>query len=300
MFQEKNPANTYKKGPKNPKAYQLQIGRYSTEDFLYKPEDTDVSESEDSFHLQMQIKKPQADQKSCETQHLVTNLQYKLKPCGKRIKFLRARIDTCSNAKMMPASIYKRLYNDPRCTKLPPSKKNGMNTYTKERIPVIGSCELFILHQDEKGFHKVKFQVVSVEGSVIISCATSINLYLIQIPDQLDTKIPDCARLVYSSADAPYKNHYKEQQNAKELMFSGKKCQETRMQPQKLIQECYKRLCKDRTCQSTRCFKINSDPKRQELQYSQTIEPRRYKSEDNQFQRLSTRHKKSQVKKKEL
>ena len=92
---------------------------------------------------------------------------------------------------------------------------------------MIGSCALFILHQDDQSFHKVKFQVVRVEGSVIISCTTSINLNLIQIPDQLVTKIPDCARLVYTSADAPYKNHYKEQQNAKELMFSGKKCQET-------------------------------------------------------------------------
>ena len=96
-------ANTYKKGPRNPKAYQLQIGRYSTGDSLYKLEDTDVSESEDSFCVQMQIKKPQADQKSCETQHLVTNLQYKVKPHGKRTKFLRARVDTCSNANVMPA-----------------------------------------------------------------------------------------------------------------------------------------------------------------------------------------------------
>ena len=80
---------------------------------------------------------------------------------------------------------------------------------------MIGSCELFILHQDDQCFHKVKFQVVSVEGSVIISCATSINLNLIQIPDQLDTKKPDCARLVYSSTDAPYKNHYKEHQECK-------------------------------------------------------------------------------------
>ena len=211
-----------------------------------------------------------------ETQHLVTNLQYKMKPHGKRTKFLRARIDTCSNANVMPASIYKILYNDPDCTKLPPSKQNGINTYTKQRIPVIGSCELFVLHQDEQCFHKVKFQVVSVEGSVIISYATSINLNLIQIPDQLHTKIPDCVGLVYSSADAPYKHWYEEKQNAKKPVFSGKKCQETHRQPQKPcqetygrpqkpIQECYRRLCKDKTCQSTRCFKLNSDPKRQKI-----------------------------------
>ena len=186
-----------------------------------------------------------------------------MKPHGKRTKFLRARIDTCLNANVMPASIYKILYNVPDCTELLPSKKNGINTYTKQRTPVIGSCELFVLHQDDQCFHKVNFQVVSVEGSVIISCATSINLNLIQIPDQLDTKIPDCARLVYSCTDALYKHQYKEQQSTTRTVFSGKKCQETdkwpqkpcqesHMQPQKPVQECYRRLCKNKTCQSTR------------------------------------------------
>ena len=115
----------------------------------------------------------------------------------------------------MPASIYKILYNDPKCTKLPPSKNNGINTYTKQSILGNGSCELFILHQDDQCFHKVKFQVVSVEGSDICSCVTSINADLIQIPDQLDTKISDCSRLVYSSADAPYKHHYKKKTECK-------------------------------------------------------------------------------------
>ena len=68
-----------------------------------------------------------------KTQHLVTNLQYKVNPYGKKTKFLRARIDTCSNANMMPANIYKILYNDPDCTKLLPSKKNGhKNLYQTE------------------------------------------------------------------------------------------------------------------------------------------------------------------------
>ena len=77
-------------------------------------------------------------------------------------------IDTCSNANVMPASIHKILYNDPDCPKLLPSNKNGIKPYTNQKIPVIGSCELFVLHQDDKCFHKVKFQVVDVEGSVII------------------------------------------------------------------------------------------------------------------------------------
>ena len=57
----------------------------------------------------------------------------------------------------MPASTYNIIYNDPDCIKLQPSKKKGIQTYTKQKIPVIGSCELFVLHSDDQCFHKVKF-----------------------------------------------------------------------------------------------------------------------------------------------
>ena len=146
----KKQESTYKKNPINPKAYQLQSGGYATVDSFYKQEETDDSESKDSFCLQMQIMKLQADHKSCDTQHLATNLHYKVKPYGKKTKILRAKIDTCSNTNVMLASIYKILYNDPECIKLQPSKKKGIQTYTKQKISVIGSCELFVLHQDDQ------------------------------------------------------------------------------------------------------------------------------------------------------
>ena len=174
----------------------------------------------------------------------------------------------------MPASIYKIIYNDPDCIKLQPSKKKGIQTYTKQKIPVIGSCELFVLHPDDQCFHKVKFQVVSVEGRVIISCATSINLNLIQIPKQLNTNIPDGARLIYSSVDAPGKHQYKVQQSVLRTKSSNKKYQETHRGPQKFIPEGYSRLCSDRTCQSTRCYKINCNPRRQKISHNQSVKSR--------------------------
>ena len=85
----------------------------------------------------MQIKKSQADQESCDTQHLETNLHYKVKPYGKKTRILRAKIDTCSNTNIMPASTYKIIYNDPDCIKLQPSEKKGIQTYTKQKIPVL-------------------------------------------------------------------------------------------------------------------------------------------------------------------
>ena len=256
-------------------AHQLQIGRYSAKDSLDNQEDTDVSESEDSFCLQMQIKKSQADQESCDTQHLETNLHYIVKLYGKKTRILRAKIDTCSNTNIMPASTYKIIYNDPDCLKLQPSEKKGIQTYTKQKIPVIGSCELFVLHSDDQCFHKVKFQVVSVEGSVTISCATSINLNLIQIPKQLDTNIPHSARLIYSSVDAPGKRQYKVQQSVLRTKSSNKKYQEAHRRPQKSMPESYSRLCTDRTCQSTRYYKINCNPKRQKMYCNQSVKSRK-------------------------
>ena len=95
----KKQESTYKKSTRNPKAYQLNVGRYSTEDSLYKQEDTDVSESEDSFCLQMQIKKLQADQGSCDTQHLATNFQYKVKLMARKPSFSEPRL-TCAQTQM--------------------------------------------------------------------------------------------------------------------------------------------------------------------------------------------------------
>ena len=46
-----------------------------------------------------------------------------------------------------------------------------------------------------------------MEGGVIVSCATSINLNLIQIHNELETNVPDCARLYYSSANKPRATH---------------------------------------------------------------------------------------------
>ena len=271
----KKQEGTYKKNPRNPMAHQLQIGSYSTKDSLDNQEDRNVSESKDSFCLQMQIKKSQADQESCDTQHLETNLHYKVKPYGNKTRILRAKIDTCSNTNIMPSSIYKIIYNYPDCIKLQPSEKKGIQTYTKQKIPVIGSCELFVLHPDDQCFHTVKFQVVSVEGSVIISCATSIYLNLIQIPKQLGTNIPDCARLIYSSVDAPQKYQYKVQQSVLRTKSSNKKYQEAHRRPQKPILEGYSRLCSDRTCQSTRCYKINCNQKRQKISYHQSVKSRK-------------------------
>ena len=179
----------------------------------------------------MQIKPEEADHKSCETQHMFTHLEYKLKYYRKSTKFLRARIDTCSNANVIPAIIYKKIFKDPECSKLTQNQSDGIYTHTTEKIPVIGSCELLVLHPDDKCFLKVPFHVVSVEGSVIVSCATSINLNLIQIHNELDTNIPDWARLYYSSANKPRANQ-EQQRKVDHTVKCDTNCQDSSLRAQ--------------------------------------------------------------------
>ena len=152
MCFKKTQEETHKKGQNKPQVHQLQVGRYSSVDQQYDQEDT--SESDDSFCLQMQIKPAQADQESCETQQLFTHLKDKLKYHRRSTKFLMAGIDICSNANVMPASIYKKIFKDPECSKLMQNQSEGIYTYTTEKIPVIGSCELLVLHPVTNVFWK--------------------------------------------------------------------------------------------------------------------------------------------------
>ena len=113
----------YQKGSRNPKAHQLMVGRYSTESSLFDQAETSFTSSEDSFCLQIKVKHKQAENNCSDVQHLVTNLEFKLKPHRRRTTFLRARIDTCSNVNVMLVSVYHVMYKDPDCAKLAPSKK---------------------------------------------------------------------------------------------------------------------------------------------------------------------------------
>ena len=46
------------------------------------------------------------------TKHLVTNLEFKVKPYKRKTKFLRARVGTCADMNLMPVSIYKKLFKN--------------------------------------------------------------------------------------------------------------------------------------------------------------------------------------------
>ena len=184
----------------SPKAHQLKIGSVQSNS-LY--DQSDDYSSEDSFCLQLKVQ-PQSNEvetKFTTPQHLVMILEIKLKPHKKRTKFLRGRIDTCTNVNLIPISVYKLLYKAPDCVKIASSIKSGISTYNTEKIPAIGSCDLFVVHSDTRCLKEVTFKVVNHERSVIISCATSLDLGLIQPHSKLNASIQDCGKFIFSSAD---------------------------------------------------------------------------------------------------
>ena len=200
---------------------------------------------------------------------------------------------------MIPISVYKLMYNGPDCTKLEPSNKAAVKTYTTEKIKIVGSCKMFVVHPDTKLLQKVTFHVTTHEGSVILSCATSIELGLIHLHTKLD-EVPEEGSLIYSKADMPKKQRNKSCQaesnmcskkleiksRNKKPMGSSKNCKviicensESKSQvPSSDDKNCQadknnvmqsvtntddrcstkpeiKSICRDKNCQSTRCYK---------------------------------------------
>ena len=190
--------------PRRPKAHQLQAGAvYAKGSASYDHSDED-STSEDSFCLQVKIKcKQDNKQKVLRPTHLITNLAYRLKPHHTRNLYLRASLDTCADVNLMPASMYQLVFNDAKMQKLAPSKLQ-VGTYTTDTVKIVGSCTFYLVHPDTKKLIEVTFYASMNNGSVLLSCKTTLLLGLIQPRPRLDY-LPSRANLITSSADHPKK-----------------------------------------------------------------------------------------------
>ena len=138
-----------------------------------------------------------------KTSYLITNLAYKFKPHHKRNQYLRARLDTGADVNIMPASVNKLVLCDPDLKKLAPSKIK-IATYTTNIVKLVGSCTFYLVHPDTKHLQEVTFYVASNNGSVLLTCATTLALGLIQPHTRLDYLLPR-ASLITSSSDHPKK-----------------------------------------------------------------------------------------------
>ena len=189
--------------PRTPKAHQLQAEElYAREDSIHDKLE-DLTSSNKSFPLQVRIQCAQASTKIPTISHLITNLAYKLRPHHKRNQYLRVRLDTRANVNIMPASVYKLAFQHHDLQKLAPSKLE-IGTYTTNTVKVVGSCTFYLLHPDTKHLQEVTFYVASNNGSVLLSCATTLALGLIWPHTRLDY-FPPRTRLITSSADHPKK-----------------------------------------------------------------------------------------------
>ena len=154
--------------------------------------------------MQLKVKQRQArESKVPKATHLITNLAYRLQPHHHGNMYLTARLDTCADVNLMPASVYQLIYKDPQMKKLTPSNLQ-VGMYTTDSVKIVGSCKFHLVHLDTKKLLETTFYVAMNDGSVLLSCKTTLKLGLIQPRARLDY-LPPRASLITSSADHPKK-----------------------------------------------------------------------------------------------
>ena len=100
------------------KAHQIQVDESHNHLENYS---SDVSLSEDSFCLQVRVRKwTKGTQKLPNATRLITNIAYRLKPHHTRNQYLRARIDTGAEVNLMPISVYRLIHHNCDLKKLMP------------------------------------------------------------------------------------------------------------------------------------------------------------------------------------
>ena len=161
------------------KAEQLHAGA------LYTHQDADrsgseISDTEDSFCLQMEIQKTQAtNQQVPKLIYLMTNLAYCLQLHHKRNQYLWAQLDTCADVNLMSMAMYCLMFKDPGLRK-PTSSNMEIEMYTNDVVKIIGMCNFNLVQFESKQLIKLLFFVVKENGSVLLSCRTTMELGLIR------------------------------------------------------------------------------------------------------------------------
>ena len=118
-----------------------------------------------------------------------------------RNQYLRARLNTCADVNIMPARVYRLVFKDLK--KLAPSTME-IGTYTTDTVKIVGPCKFYLVHLDTRKLQEMTFFVVENDGSVLLSCTTTLVLGLIQPRTRLDY-LPPRANLIASAVDHPQK-----------------------------------------------------------------------------------------------
>ena len=123
--------------PGDPKCISYKLAQYMPKKVPLAVNQKGTAQVKIHFTCRSKLNHKQADlQKIPRPIHLITNLVYRLKPHHTRNLYLRARLDTCADVNLMPASVYKLVFQDPNLEKLAPSSLE-MGTYTTDTIKVV-------------------------------------------------------------------------------------------------------------------------------------------------------------------
>ena len=113
---------------------------------------------------------------------------------------IRMRVDTCADINIMPLSVYQTIFNDPKREKLMPTGIQ-VTTYNDSTLDLLGRCTLYLQHPKTHEKIAATFYVTQEEGSVLLSCSTSLKLEVIQVPEQ--GPVPVYMPIYTSSLDKP-------------------------------------------------------------------------------------------------
>ena len=100
-------------------------------------------------------------------------------------------------------SVYRLGFTDPELKKIAPITME-IGTYTTDTVKIVGSCIFYLVHPDTKKLQGVTFFVAENDGSVLLSCTTTLALGLIEPRTRLDY-LPPKASLITSLVDHPKK-----------------------------------------------------------------------------------------------
>ena len=75
----------------------------------------------------------------------------------------------------MPMAVYCLMFKHPDLRKLTPSSME-IETYMNDVVKIIGTCQFYLVHPESKQLMKVMFFVAKENGSVLLSCGTTMEL----------------------------------------------------------------------------------------------------------------------------
>ena len=143
--------------------HQLQAGAVYAKENAICSQCEDDSSSEDSVCLQVKVKCTQANlQRIFRPTHLITNLAYRLK------------------------AHHKKLISKSKSRHLLAPSSLEIRTYTTDTVRIVGSCMFYLVHLDTKKLMDVTFFVAVYDGSILLSCKTTLMLGFIQPRTRLD------------------------------------------------------------------------------------------------------------------